>query len=151
MNLAKGVLFTVAGLVGFEIFKKISGAKNIRVTSVNINSISLEGSVPVVNLSVGIENTGNQGYQVNSISGSLYAMQEGSEILVGNVSSFNPQVISSNSRQYVSINVSLKVLSIVQNIIRSFQFGNFSISMRFTGSVNVDRFVIPFDESFNIP
>lgn len=151
MKLIQGTLFLIAGFAGYELFKMFTAAGRLKIGDVRLQTISFEGGNPVAVISIVVDNTSNESFQVNSISADLYAMQEGRQTLIGTVYNFDAQKILPNQRTMVAAKVSLKIVSLVQDLIKVLQYKNFSLPLRLEGSMNLNKYVIPIDESFNVP
>lgn len=83
---------------------------------------------------------------IRSISGELYA----NGYLVGNIGNFGILSIQPNSEGVIYITVRLMLIGLTNEIIRVFQFGNFSQDLVLKGFVNVDNYQIPLNMQYSI-
>lgn len=104
------------------------------------------GINPVMTMGIMAQNTSADRFLIYSVAGSLYA----NGYLVGNVSGFMPVQVLPNSQSVILVKVSLLPLSVVNDLINSFQTGNFSQDMAFEGYANVDNVQVPFEFTFKL-
>jgi LEA14-like dessication related protein len=125
---------------------KARAVKNMNFFPGGVSDIHFDGATPILTLALIAHNTSNQQMTVNSFDANLTA----NGTYVGNASSFTPQTIMANSQTTVMVNIRLSLLNIVTDIIKAFQYGNFSQTVRLTGNANVDNIQVPVDMNFTV-
>ena len=105
-----------------------------------------DGVTPVLTLGLVAQNVSNQQMTIKSIVANLFT----NNYLVGNLASFTPQVILPTSQVTLYVDVRLSPLSIVNDIIRAIQYGNFQQNVVLKGDMNVDNMVLPVDMNYKI-
>lgn len=111
-----------------------------------VRDINFYGLSPVMTMGLLIQNTSNDSVVINSFAGNLFA----NDILIGNASNFQPVIVQRNGQGVMLVTVKLSALGIVNDIIRAFQFGNFSQDLRLNGYVNAEALQIPVNLNFKI-
>lgn len=111
-----------------------------------IVSLVFDNGTPILTISLLAQNTSSQSFTIKSISGNVYS----NNTLVGNISEFGNQMISSNSESVVTVNVRMQLVSIVNDLIRALQFGNFAQVITLDGNVNVDNYQIPLKMDYTL-
>lgn len=101
---------------------------------------------PVAEIGIGVQNTSNQSFRVNSIAGNAYS--NGS--YVGNIGSFVPVEVPPNSQAVIMVKVRLQLVGIVNNIIDAFQDKHFTQDVKLTLSANVDNLQLPIDLNYKV-
>lgn len=134
------------GLLALGFINKAVALGTLNFYPDKINSISFLGGTPVMTISLLVQNTSSQSFNIKSISGNVYT----NNTLIGNISSFTTQLIAPNSQSYITIQVRLMLVSLTNDIIRAFQFGNFSQTIKLNASINVDDYQIPLNTDFQI-
>lgn len=111
-----------------------------------VTGMAFEGISPVMYLSVLVQNTSNVAIDLYSLSGSVYV----DNTLVGNISNFTPTRINANSETVMPLKVRFAILGIVNDIIQSFQQGNFKKAVVLDGTVNANGVQVPLTLTFQI-
>ncbi len=125
---------------------KTTALSTLNIFPGSIKNIHFDGVTPVMTMGLVAQNVSNQQIVINSVVANLYA----NSTLVGNLATFTPQTILPSSQMTFYIDIRLFPLSLVNDIIRSFQLGNFSQALALKGSMNADRYVLPIDMNFKI-
>lgn len=98
-----------------------------------ITGMEWEDGSPVAYVTIIVQNTSNATLNLNSIAANVFA----NNILIGNISKFQPAVIPGNSQVAIPVKLTFFLLGAVNDIISSFQLGHFSQSLVIDGRVNV--------------
>lgn len=109
-------------------------------------NLQFDGATPVFTVQLLCENTSSQSFTINSISARVFS----NNYEVGSISNFGRQVIAANSQVFVTVNIRLQLISLTNELIRAFQFGNFGQTLHIQGAVNVDDFNIPINMDFQL-
>jgi len=134
--------------VGYLLLKARTLA-NLVFSAGQVSGISFEGLTPILSVSLIVQNTSSIGVTLQSIAGNVFTEDGGSSTLVGNLSSFLPVHIAPNQQSAININVRMRLLGIVNDIITAYQSRNYTKVLEFQCSANVDGVQMPF--SFKIP
>jgi len=147
MRLTKPILFTaVAGVLLYSLFRKSAGAGSLNFFPSKVHSFEFDGLTPVVTIGLGVQNTSNQSFTLNSFAGKLFS----NSYYIGNLSSFVKQTIYPNSQQIIYIKARLQPLGIVNDIIRAIDNKNFSQEIIMKATANVDRLQVPVNLQFKV-
>lgn len=123
----------------YSLFRKGSGLQSLQFYPAAVQKITLEGMTPVLTIGLGVQNTSNQDFKLNSIAGNAYA----NNTYLGNISSFQPISIKRNSEQIVPLNFRLQFSGVVSNIVDAINSGSFNQALRLDLMANVDGLQVP--------
>lgn len=143
---AEIIALAAVGIIAYGFINKAVALGALNFYPDRVVSIQFDNSTPVMTISLRCQNTSSQSFTIQSLSGNIFA----NNVLVGNVSEFGSQIIAANSEAFVTVNVRMAIISIVNDIIRALQFGNFGQSIVLQGSVNVDNYQIPLNMNFQV-
>lgn len=139
--LAGGTLFILGSF-----FLKGRAFTRLGFISARVTKFYFDGTTPVLQVAVKVQNTSSIGLTVNSMTANLYAGTN--KTYVGNVSSFQQAVIVGNRLSEIYLDVRLSPLDIVNQLISIVQNRNFSMALLIDGFANVGGtqigFTIPF-------
>lgn len=133
-------------LVGIYFYKQKQAAGNLIFFPGNITGMAFEGSTPVADLTLQIQNTSNVDIDINSLAGNVFA----NGIRVGNISNFSPVRVGKNSQALLPIKVQFDLLGSVNEIILSFQTGHFNQELTVEGFVNAGSVQVPIHLTFKV-
>jgi hypothetical protein len=119
---------------------------NLNFFADDISAMTFEGVNPVAYLDLLVQNTSNVNISLNSLSGSVYV----DNTLVGNVSNFTPVVSMGNSEAIMQVKVRLMALGLVNEMIQSFQYKNFSKKIDLRATVNANGVQLPITLTFQL-
>jgi len=111
-----------------------------------IESFQFKNFIPTFEIRLGVQNTSNQSFTINSLSANAYS----DGFAVGNCSTFNAQTINPNSETILIIDLKMGLNHIVNNIVLAFQYANFSVDLQLKGNVNVDKLQVPLNLKFKV-
>jgi len=135
-----------AGFILYSLLRKGVAAGTLTFFPEKVRSIDFEGLTPVMTIGIGVQNTSNQSFSLNSIAGSLYS----NNYYVGNLSSFTRQPVAANSQQIIYVKIRLQVTGIVNDIIRAFENGNFAQEVEMKATANIDGLQAPVNLKYTI-
>lgn len=143
---SQAILLTAGAVVLYNAINKGHALGTLNWFPSGVQDISFDGATPVMKLALMAQNTSGQQMVLNSFAGNLYA----NDILIGNLSSFSPQVIPPNNQRVLIFNVRLSLLGIVNDIINAFQSHSTVQSFVLEAHANVDNFQIPVDLNYKV-
>lgn len=144
------IALTAGGVLLYTILTKRAALSSINFFPSAVRDIHFDGATPVMTLGLVAQNTSNQKLVVRSVAGNLAATVNGSEYQVGNISNFVTQEVNANSQSELVLQVRLQPIGIVNDLIRSLQFGNFTQALRLQAYANIDNYQVPIDLKFTI-
>lgn len=144
------VALGAGGLLLYTMLTKKAAAGNLNFYPASVKNIHFDGVTPVITMGLAVQNTSNQKFTLRSMAGNLFAKSNGQNYLIGNLSFFQQQDIFPNSSGVLWIDIRLSLISVVNDVIKDIQMGNFSTDLKLTGTVNVDNYQIPMDLSYKI-
>ena len=139
-------LLLLGGAALLYIGNQARSVANLTFFPNGITGMAFEGLSPVAYLSVLVQNTSNVAIDLNSLSGSVLV----DNTLVGNISNFSPIRINANAETVMPLKVRFAILGIVNDIIQSFQQGNFQKNIVLEGTVNANGVQVPLTLTFQI-
>jgi len=101
-------------------------------------------------MGLGAQNTSNQSFTIYSIAGNAYSKEGSDLVYVGNISAFQPQVISPNSESILRVNIKLSLIGVANEIIEAVQYGDFTKTIVIKATANIDQQQIPINQTLNI-
>lgn len=101
---------------------------------------------PVIDFTLQVQNTSSVGLRVDSIAGNVFSNSQ----LIGNVSTFTPVQIQGNAVTYVQVSARLRILGLVNDLIRAFQYKNISQAVQLQGFANVEGIQMPLNINFTV-
>lgn len=137
---------TIAAIAGYALLAKKSASGSLVFYPASVRNIKFQGSTPIMTVGLVIQNPTNQKFVVKSLAGNLFA----NNYLVGNLSSFQTTEILPNSEVILYVEIRLSLISIVNDIIRAFQFGNFSQDLLLKATANVDNYPVPLTLNYKV-
>jgi hypothetical protein len=102
-----------------------------------------------VDFGLGVQNTSNQSFTLNSIAGNAYAITW-EKTYIGNVSSFVKMEIPKNSQRIIVLQIRLALIGITNDIINAWQNGSFSQKIEIDLKANVDNLQVPVKQTLKI-
>lgn len=145
------IALTAGGVLAYTLLTKRSALSTINFFPVaNDVTIQFDGATPVMTIGLAAQNTSNQQLVLRSFAGDLLATVNGTEYTVGNISSFTQTVVAPNSQTVIELQVRLFLIGVVNDLIRSLQFGNFQQDLRIKAFANIDNYQIPVDLNYKI-
>lgn len=146
MTNTQAVALTATGVILYTIFAKKTALGTINFYPASVQNIHFDGATPIMTIGLAAQNTSNQKFVIRSIAANLYA----NDYQVGNLSSFTQQIVNANSQNVLMLDIRMSLLSIVNDIIRAFQMGNFSQELKLQGYVNIDNYQVPLNITYKI-
>lgn len=140
------VMVALGGLVALYFYNQVNAAGHLVFFPGSITGLAFEGSTPVVDATILIQNTSNVDFTFNSVAGNAYS----DGILVGNASSFTPTLIASNSEGELHIKFRLLPLGIANDIISAITNGSIKRRLSLDGSVNANGNLVGLKLEFQI-
>lgn len=136
----------VAVAAGAFLLRKASAAGHLVFSPGNVTSMDFVGSTPTLTFQLIVQNTSGSDLLLNSLAGNLSS----NGYLIGNVNNFSGVPIMGNSSTTVLLTVSLQVIGIVNDLIRAFQYKNFTQDITLDGAANVNGFQVPLNLKFSV-
>ena len=149
MSVVKPIALAGAALLLYSLFAKGQQLGRLVFYPGKVRNIEMWPAI-TMQLELIVQNTNSDSLQINSFAGALYSNESNTSTLIGNVSSFVPVMIKGNSQGMLLINVNLKAISLVNEIIRAFQMNNFSKTIELDANVNVDNLQLPINITFKV-
>lgn len=143
-----GLIF--GGVVVYNLISKSWALNDINFLAGSVRNVTFDGVTPVAEIGLLAQNTSGQQFNVNSLTGDLFVVQDMKNIYIGNVSSFERQTIFPNSQVQLRMMCRLSILGIVNELIQVFQYKNYNMRLKLSGVVNVDNYRIPVNTTFNV-
>lgn len=139
-------MFGAAGLIAYSLLRKASAAGTLNFYPGGVYALKWEDGKPVIYFNITIQNTSNQGFQMNSMAGNVYA----NNILVGNGSFFGEVNILPNSQGTLKLRIEMLLLGILNDIIDAIENGNFKQVLELEAYANVDNIQIPVNLTYTV-
>jgi hypothetical protein len=140
VGIGAGMLFL------WNFIAKTTALSELNIFPGSVKNIHFDGATPVMTVGLTAQNVSNQQMTINSVVANLFA----NGYWVGNLGTFIPQTVLPSSQMTFYIDIRLFPLSIVNDIIKAVQFGNFAQSVTLKGSMNVDKYVLPLNINYKI-
>lgn len=147
---AKYLLLGVAALFGLNLFSRAQAAGSLGFLPGRIKSFTWQGLSPVITFELIVQNTSNHAFNIYSIAGSVYALVNGKNYLIGYLSDFTSQSIAPHSQTTLIISAKLQVIGIVSDLLTALNAGNFSQVINLNATANVDYLQIPIEYSYKL-
>lgn len=144
---SKGIYIGAAALaIGYFLLRKSAAAGNLVFFPGNVTGMAFIDSTPQITFELRVQNTSGTDLLLNSLAGNLSS----NGYLVGNVSNFSGAVIPGNSQVVIPLTVSLQVIGIVTDLIRAFQYKNFTQNIDLDARANVNNIQVPVQLSYSV-
>lgn len=140
------VLVSAAAFVAYHLFRKQIAGGTLLFSPDKVRAFRFDGITPVFQIGLLVQNTSNQNFTLNSIAADVTA----DTYSVGNVSAFGAQVIPANSQRILLLDVRLFSISIVNELIKAFQYKDFLWEVKVNGTANVDGLQVPLRLTYKI-
>lgn len=134
------------GLIGWMLYAKGRAAGTLILRPGRVDNIFFDGISPVLQLSLIVQNTSSSGFTVESMAGEV--LSDG--YIIGNFSNFSPIQVNGNSQVTIPITLRLGMVGLIQDLITSFNTGDFTKQIKLQGFVNAGFIRAPIDTSFLI-
>lgn len=134
-------MLALGGILLYSLFRKGSGLKTLKFFPGSISKVTWEGMTPVLVFNLGVQNTSNQDFTINSIAGNVNS----NNTYLGNVGSFTPVVIAKNSEQYIPVKFRLQISGVVNNIVDAINTGTFRQNLELRLVANIDNLQLPIE------
>lgn len=142
----RGFLFGGLVFLGFWFVSKAKALATMVFTPGPVTNLGFQNAIPFMTLTVAASNTSGTSLRVNSIAGNVFS--DGT--LIGSVFSFTPFDIPANSRIEFPVVIQLQPLGLVNELINSFQMGNFTNNLSVNGWANVSGVQLPLILSYTV-
>jgi len=136
----------VLGILGYSLYRKSSAIGTLNFFPDKVRGFEFQGITPVFTVGLGVQNTSNQSFTINSIAGNAFS----NGYYVGNISTFTAQTIKPNSQGILALELRLALIGIVNDLINAFQNGNFQQDLELKLMANVDKLQIPINLKYKI-
>src|SRR5688572_25979107 len=123
---------TAAAAIAFSFFMKGRAAKTLTFLPGAVHSVSFDGTTPVIEFDLIIQNPSNRGFNIMGLSGNLTV----NDFQVGNFTSYRQTFVRPLANTSYRLNVRLSILGIVNDLIRAIQGGGITQIMKFKAWVN---------------
>lgn len=146
-------MLTGAALLGLSWVFKAKAAGNLLFFPGNVNRVYFEGSTPVFEVAVIVQNTSAVTLTLSSFAANVLAKQMDSFTVIGNLSGFNPIIIPGNSEGAILVKLRLFAGGIVTDIVRAWSVKNYKQEIFISGGVHVAGIPpvrVPIEMSFNV-
>jgi len=143
-------LLVGGGIIAYSLIRKGKAFKSINFFPDKIHGFEWEGLSPILVMGLGAQNTSNQSFTIYSIAGNAYSKEGSDLVYVGNISAFQPQVISPNSESILRVNIKLSLIGVANEIIEAVQYGDFTKTIVIKATANIDQQQIPINQTLNI-
>lgn len=141
-KIALGAGLLVAGVYFF----KGRALGNLIINPGQISQMYFDGSGPVIVFTLSVANTSSVGLRIDSIAGNIYS----NGTLIGNISSFLPVLVAANNQSFIEVSARLRILGLVNDLIRSYTYKNFQQNIKLQGFANVEGIQMPLDLDFTV-
>lgn len=111
-----------------------------------IAGIKWKDGAPFVTVRVAVQNTTSNSLTLNSIAGNIFFQ----DTLVGNASFFFPQVIPPNSGGYITLDIRMSIIGLVNELVTQITHNNFGGLLTMDGFTNIDGVQFPLDLTFKL-
>lgn len=138
------------GVVAVGWFLKANAAGNLTFFPGNVTQVYFDGSTPVFEVSIIVQNTSGTALTLQSFAANVMAKQIDSTIIVGNASGFSPVTIPANSEGAILVRLRLFAIGIVTDIVRAWTNKNYAQTITLVGAANVQGFP-PVQVPINLP
>lgn len=151
MNLAKGIAIGAGALILYNLFSRRMAAGTLNFLPGPVKSFRIDGATPIITVGLLVQNTSNQNYTINSLAGTVYTNSNGKNWIIGNVSSFVPQVITQNSQSLLFVDLRLMLIGVVSDMINYLSVGDqFSQDISLNAIANVSGLQVPFNFNYKV-
>lgn len=130
----------------YNVLSRKAAAGNLNFLPGTVLSLDMQGTSPVLLVSMVVQNTSQQTFTLKSIAGDVMS----NNYWVGNVSYWLPQVIAPNQQSTIKLEIRLALIGIVQDIINAFQYGNFQQEIVLKANANVDNIQVPINSKYKV-
>jgi hypothetical protein len=134
------------GLIAAVLWSKARAAGTLIFQPGRVQNIGFDGTSPVIQLSLIVQNTSSSGFTLESLAGNIIS----DSYIIGNFSNFQPIHINANSETVVPISIRLGMIGLVQDLITSFATGDFTKRITLQGFVNAGFVRAPLNVSYLI-
>ena len=140
--LKKTIFWLIGGAAALYIFSRYSFSKKAIFL---LRSVSPSGTFlqPTFTVDIAVQNPTNQRVVLKSLAGSVYVQDK----YLGNVASFGDQFIEPNSESILKLTARPNAMGVFSSIKVLLTQPVGSVSVRFSGSANVDGTSIPIETS----
>jgi LEA14-like dessication related protein len=115
MTGSQTAILTAAGLLVASTLIKAQAAGNLNFYPQGVSDVGLQSGTPVVVVRIRVQNVGGTNLILRSIAGNVYC----NSVLIGNAEQFNAIQFAPNSVSYLTINLRLSWIGIVQDILNA--------------------------------
>jgi len=140
------IFLPLAALIAVGIFqtKKAAGMLSYFIRSL---AVSFDGQIPILRITVAVQNPSNEQFTIKSIVGTLYSNDQ----KAANISMFQTVVINPNSQIDLPIIARLDTAAIVSDLITFLTRGSGNpIEIRLDAKANVNSFVTDLDLKYKL-
>lgn len=148
MKTSQVIGLSAVALLIYTLFTKSKALSETIFSPYGIKNWGWQGITPYLTFEVSAQNTSNQQININSVAGNVYYDNNGSEMLIGNLSSFTPQVIAPNSQSVLEITATLQPLQAINVLFKILSQGLTQLGVRISGSANVQNYQVPVNLNF---
>ena len=142
-------LLALGGGIAIWFALKARALSNLIFSPGTVQGIQFDGISPVIQITVLVQNTAGVPVTLLSMAGNVFTADAGSSTLIGNISTFQPVTVPGNSSALVVLNVRMRLLGIVNDVIAAFQTRNYTKVLDFRCSANVGM-LLPVPVNFKI-
>jgi hypothetical protein len=146
LNTTTRVVLGAAAVYALYHVYKLNATGKLNFYPGTVQSIEFVGSSPYLSFTLLVQNTSSVEVTINSLAGNIYS----GNTLLGNIFQSSPIVVPANSQASPVITAQLSLVSIVNDLIRAFDFKDFQEKISFEGNANVGGVQIPLDLQFTI-
>lgn len=142
MTTGQTTLAVAALVIGYSLFRKGAAAGRLVFYPEKIRSLDFDGTTPIMKFGLGIQNTSNQRFTINSIAGNAYV----NNTYFGNVSNFTQVIVQPNSQAILPLIIRVSLIGAIQQIIEAIDTGNIRVNINIDLTINVDN--LQMDQTF---
>jgi LEA14-like dessication related protein len=135
-----------AAVVGYSLLHKAAGLKTLNFLPAQFRALSFPGGDPVIGIDLPVQNITNQDFTIRGMSGNLYS----GGTYLGNISTFNAQVIEPTSETELHLDFELNFNGAVTQIIEAITENNFTKTIDMKMKVNVDGLIVDVNQSMKV-
>ncbi len=140
----KWIFGGLAAIAAYVLYRKFWAASNLVFAPGEVTGISIQGTNPIINFNVAVQNTSDTSLQLQSFAGNIFMDNQ----LIGNVSAFQPVLIAANSQTQFPVTGVLQGLQVINQLITAWNTNSIQKKVIIDGSINGIGFQVPVKLDF---
>lgn len=138
------ILGAVALLGGYVLYRIFWAAKNLVFSPGAVTGLTIQGTNPILNFSILVQNTSDTDLTIQSFAGNIFMDNQ----LIGNVSGFQAVVIAANSQTELPVTGTMQGLQVINQLITAWNTNSIQKKVTVDGSINGIGFQMPVKLDF---